>query len=106
MKMHNNAQAPLAGRAQAGSPSLQRFRSLVSDVLHEIAGRRLDGELEQWLNQHHGPSQPAYERLRLACLDGVWDGWMCTRGRGSLRYGRVLEPADDLQRFSVDVVDM
>src|SRR5258706_12993563 len=31
---------------------------------------------------------------------------MCEREGGGIRYGRVLKPADDVQRFSVDVVDM
>jgi len=36
----------------------------------------------------------------------VAEGWLCQREGGGIRYGRVFKPADDLQGFSVDVVDM
>ncbi len=37
---------------------------------------------------------------------GVAEGWLCNREGGGIRYGRVFKPAEDLQGFSVDVVDM
>jgi hypothetical protein len=85
---------------------LGRFRALLGGVTERIAGRDLDSELENWLNEQHGPARPSYRAIREACLAGVKSGWLCTRGDWPLRYGRVIKPSDDLQRFSVDVVDM
>ncbi len=82
------------------------FRRLVSALADQIAGRSLDAALDPWLNQQHGPGSPSYEALRQACVSGVAEGWLCEREGGGIRYGRVFKPADDLQRFSVDVVDM
>ena len=86
--------------------SLEQFRSLVADLARRIAGRPLDASLERWLNEQHGAGSPTYEALKAACIAGVAEGWMCEREAGGIRYGRVLKAGDDLQRFSVDVVDM
>jgi uncharacterized protein DUF4863 len=86
--------------------TLEQFHRLVADFTRDLAGRPLDAELEQWLNATHGPGTPAYESLKQACIDGVAQGWMCAREAGGIRYGRVLKAGDDVQRFSVDVVDM
>ncbi|MGH6627079.1 MAG: DUF4863 family protein [Burkholderiaceae bacterium] len=82
------------------------FRRLVSGLTDQIAGQPLDAALDQWLNQQHGSGSPTYEALRQACASGVAEDWLCEREGGGIRYGRVFKPADDLQRFSVDVVDM
>lgn len=84
----------------------EQFHSLVADLTRRIAGRPLDNDLERWLNESHGAGTPTYESLKQACIDGVAQGWMCEREAGGIRYGRVLKAGDDLQRFSVDVVDM
>ena len=83
-----------------------QFRQLIAGLADELAGRALDADLDRWLNTRHGPGSERFEALRRACLEGVAEGWMCEREGGGIRYGRVLKPADDLQRFSVDVVDM
>jgi hypothetical protein len=36
----------------------------------------------------------------------VAEGWLADREGGGIKYGRIFKPADDLQGFSVDVVDM
>jgi hypothetical protein len=82
------------------------FRQLIVEVTTPLRGRDLDGELEQWLNLHHGPDSATFHALKQACLAGVADGWMCNREHAGIRYGRVIKPADDVCRFSVDVVDM
>jgi hypothetical protein len=86
--------------------SQQDFRELISSLTARIAGRPLDADLDRWLNQHHGAGSPSYEAIKRACIDAVAEGWMCEREGGGIRYGRVLKAADDLNRFSVDVVDM
>ncbi|MEF7612804.1 DUF4863 family protein [Aquincola sp. MAHUQ-54] len=82
------------------------FHQLIADVAAQVAGRPLDGELDRWLNAEMGPDTPVYRGLRQACIDGVAEGWMCDREGGGIRYGRVFKAADDLHRFSVDVVEM
>lgn len=82
------------------------FRQLIVEVTTPLRGRALDGELQQWLNQHHGPESATYHAIKQACQAGVAAGWMCNREHAGIRYGRVIKPADDVGRFSVDVVDM
>ena len=86
--------------------SQQHFRELVADLTSRIAGRPLDADLDRWLNEQHGAGTSIYESIKRACMAAVAEGWMCEREGGGILYGRVLKAADDLQRFSVDVVDM
>jgi len=82
------------------------FRQLIVEVTTPLRDRALDGELERWLNRHHGPDSATFHALKQACLAGVAAGWMCNREHAGIRYGRVIKPDDDVSRFSVDVVDM
>lgn len=82
------------------------FRAQIADLTAQIAGRPLDGELDDWLNHEHGADSATYAGLKAACEAGVAAGWLCNREGGGIRYGRVFKPADDLHGFSVDVVDM
>ncbi len=82
------------------------FREQIAQLTGQIAGRPLDAGLAAWLNAEHGPQSASYRALRAACETGVRDGWLCNREGGGIRYGRIFKPADDLQGFSVDVVDM
>ncbi len=82
------------------------FRQQIIELTTAIAGRALDASLQDWLNQNFGPDSEGFARLRDSCRQGVDEGWLCQHEAGGIRYGRVFKPADDLQRFSVDVVDM
>ena len=82
------------------------FRTHLSQLCQQIAGRPVDASLQQWLNTEHGPSSSTYQQLKADCQQGVAEGWLCNREGGGIRYGRIFKPADDLQGFSVDVVDM
>ena len=86
--------------------SKQHFRELVAGIAGQIAAKPLDASLDSWLNDRHGAGSPTYEAIKKACVTGVEEGWMCEREGGGIRYGRVLAADDELQRFSVDVVDM
>jgi hypothetical protein len=96
----------LLNAKEQATMSIEPFRQLIVEFTRSLAGRALDDDLEHWLNREHGPGSATYERLRQACLDGVAEGWMCGREHAGIRYGRVIKPADDTARFSVDVVDM
>ncbi len=82
------------------------FREQIAALAAQWSRRPLDAELDAWLNQQHGPDSSTYQALRKSCVTGVADGWLCQREGGGIRYGRVFKPADDLQGFSVDVVDV
>lgn len=82
------------------------FREQIAALASQLADRPLDTPLDDWLNQTHGPDSDTYRALRRSCEQGVAEGWLCQREGGGIRYGRVFRPADDLQGFSVDVVDM
>ena len=84
----------------------QAFRQLVGSVTGAIAARPLDAALDRFLNERFGPDSATYDALKQSCIEGVRDGWMCSREAGGIRYGRVAKPDDDLHRFSIDVVDM
>ena len=79
---------------------------LTSQIAARLNGRTPDADLDTWLNAEFGVTSPTYASLKRACEDGVAAGWLCNREHAGIRYGRIFKPADDLQRFSVDVVDM
>ena len=82
------------------------LRRQVSALTADIGRRALDNSLQDWLNREHGSHSETYAGLRETCLQGVAEGWLCGYEAGGIRYGRIFKPADDLQGFSVDVVDM
>jgi hypothetical protein len=86
--------------------SPDEFRNEIRDVCSQLAGRSLDRSLDQWLNAQFGSSSETYQRLKAACVAAVAAGWMCNREADGIRFGRVIKPADDVFRFSVDVVEM
>ena len=86
--------------------SAEPFRAQIVELSAAIAGRPVDAELDAWLNAEHGAQSATYAALKASCEQGVAEGWLCNREGGGIRYGRIFKPADDLQGFSVDVVDM
>jgi hypothetical protein len=82
------------------------FRRQMIDLTARLAGRELDADLQAWLNLELGPDSDEFRGLRESCRQGVAEGWLCQREAGGIRYGRVFRPDDELQGFSVDVVDM
>lgn len=82
------------------------FRLKLSALTAQIGLMNLDADLEQLLNQDYGVDSIWYQQIKSLCLAGIEQGWLCNREGGGIRYGRVFKPAEDLARFSVDVVDM
>lgn len=82
------------------------FRQQIAQFTALLAGKPLDGALDDWLNQEHGVNSASYQNLKAACEAGVQAGWLCDREGGGIRYGRIFKAAEDLHGFSVDVVDM
>ena len=79
---------------------------LTARITEHLGGRPLDAALGDWLNAEAGAQSETFRELKAVCQAGVAAGWLCQREGGGIRYGRVFKPADDLQGFSVDVVDM
>jgi len=83
-----------------------KFRAQIAGLTAQLAGRPIDADLDAWLNREHGAGSATYAALKASCEAGVAEGWLCNREGGGIKYGRIFKPADDLQGFSVDVVDM
>jgi len=90
--------------------SVEQFRTQIAELSTVLAGRpldaSLDASLDAWLNAEHGAGSATYAALKASCEAGVKEGWLCKREGGGIRYGRIFKPAEDLNGFSVDVVDM
>ena len=82
------------------------FQSQIAQLTAQIAGRELDDDLDAWLNQTHGAGSATYRQLKASCEAGVAEGWLANREGGGIKYSRIFKPSDELQGFSVDVVDM
>ncbi len=83
-----------------------KFQSQIAQVTAQIGGRELNNDLDAWLNQTHGAGSATYKELKAACEAGVAEGWLANREGGGIKYGRIFKPSDELNGFSVDVVDM
>jgi hypothetical protein len=83
-----------------------QIKALTDELSIHLAGQLPGPELADWLNTRHGPASATYQELKTACEIGVRDGWLCNREGGGIRYGRIFKPAEDLNGYSVDVVDM
>ena len=82
------------------------YRQLLAHLTDQIQGRALDSQLDDWLNEYHGVQSDTYQEIKRLTSIGVEEAWLCNREAAGLKYGRVFKPADDLNGFSVDVVDM
>ena len=86
--------------------SSDELRQQVIELTRRIAGRQLDQGLQDWLNAECGADSETWAGIAASCRRGVDEGWLCQHEAGGIRYGRVFKPDDELNRFSVDVVEM
>ncbi|MEP3278896.1 MAG: DUF4863 family protein [Stappiaceae bacterium] len=84
----------------------ERFIETISKIAEHIAGRPLDVELENFLNDEFPTGSDAFETLRKLCVEGEADGWLMAREAGNIKFGRAIKPGTDAGVFSVDVVRM
>ena len=92
--------------AEAPRHAADGFQTLVRAITAAIAGRPLDGALQNWLNGSHGQGSPWFTQMQAACESGLAEGWIGKHEAGGIRYGRVVKPSLETAQFSVDVVDM
>jgi len=76
--------------------------------LDAVKNRTAGGELETWLNEHHGPGSPLYDDLARMITDGVRAGWAANVEVDGPKYrrSRIADPQDVLSYFSVTAVYM
>ena len=86
--------------------SQENFQALVAAITADIAGKKLDEELMDYLNERFSPASGEFQALARACEDGVREGWLAEREAGGIRYGRVIKAGPETHGFSVDVVEM
>ncbi len=85
---------------------IENFQALIQEITDFIGDKPLDQALQAQLNERFPCKGEVYERVFEACRTGIDEGWMCQYEGGGVRYGRVIKPADALNGYSVDVVDM
>lgn len=86
--------------------SQEKFTALVETITTEIAGRKLDNELMNFLNDRFAIVSDEFRQLAEACRTGIMEGWLCNREAGGIKFGRIIKPGLDTSGFSVDVVEM
>lgn len=84
----------------------EEFGELVAPIARWIGGRPLDEALDADLNRTFPADGAVFRSVLDACRAGIAAGWMCNRGGGGIKYGRVVKPGDASHGFSVDVVEM
>jgi Domain of unknown function (DUF4863) len=86
---------------------IAEFTHLIGNITKLVDGHALDKQLESRLNQELRPDGRLYRQIFDACQQAITDGWMCQRqSADGVRYGRIIKPSADSDRFSVDVVEM
>jgi len=86
--------------------SQDEFATLMASITTRMAARALDKSLEADLNRVFPAGGDVYRSVLDGCHSGIAAGWMCSRERGGIRYGRVVAPSSTTHGFSVDVVAM
>ena len=86
--------------------SPEEFRRLVRPVTDFIAAKAVDRQLGEALNRAFPGDGALVVGVEAACHQAIAAGWMCAQGGDGRRFGRVIEPAQDTCRLSVDVVDL
>ena len=84
----------------------REFERLIGGATGKIAGMALDGDLQEYLEQHLPADGEWFTAVENACREADAAGWMCQHERGGIRFGRVIKPGTASHGFSVDVVDM
>jgi len=82
------------------------LQAILAPIVNMIGDKTLDTDLEIELNSKYPSSSQDFQAIETACHAAIEAGWMCKYEAEGIRYGRVIKPAEELNRFSVDVVDM
>lgn len=86
--------------------AVEQFARLLAPAAAVIGNQPLDRALEARLNRELPANGEEFQAIVAACKEAITAGWMCNRSAGGIRFGRVIKPQRQLDRFSVDVVEM
>ena len=86
--------------------SQQAFSEAVATITARIAGKKLDGDLQSFLDESFPPGGEAFDDLAELCRQGIDAGWLCDREHDGIKFGRIIKHGPDTNGFSVDVVLM
>lgn len=84
----------------------EEFQALLVPITDYIGNRAADAALEADLNDKFPATSPEFKAIESACHTAIAEGWMCKYEDGGIKFGRVIKPAEALQGYSVDVVEM
>ena len=75
-------------------------------ILDFLKGKELTSELQQEL-QERFPIESAYmQRLKLNCIRGLQENWLCPREGNKLRFGRLAKSGEQTNHIGIDTVEM
>lgn len=86
--------------------SQQQFEHTIVSITERLAGRRLNEDLQDYLQETFPPGGDTFDSLAGLCRLGISEGWLCNREHGGIKFGRVIKPGPQTHGFSVDVVEM
>ena len=78
----------------------------LNPILEFLNGKEISPSLQTALN-HQFPLDSSYmQQLKLKCLVGIQEKWLCPRNGGNLTYGRLAKSSEQTHHFGIDTVDM
>ena len=86
--------------------SQQAFSEAVSMITARIAGKKLDADLQSFLDESFPPGGEAFDDLAELCRQGIDAGWLCEREHDGIKFGRIIKQGPATNGFPVDVVLM
>lgn len=84
----------------------RQLLAVLAPVIAEARGSAWGDALEKRLNEIYPADGSCFTELERLCEEGIAEGWMCLKGEGPRLGGRVIEPAEETGRLSVDVVQL
>lgn len=85
---------------------ISEFKALIKPVTGLVTSLGIDANLGDELNRRFPPGGEVFDAIEQACHDAIAAGWMCANGDEKARWGRVIEPGEDTDGLSVDVVEL
>ena len=90
----------------SGTGNTESLQTLLQPLMDRIAACAFDPVLAEGLRRDFPADGAFFAEIETACHAAIAAGWMCSKGSGGRRFGRVIEPSPSTHRLSVDVVDL
>jgi len=75
-------------------------------ILKFIKDKDIDSNLAKDLEKYFPIESKYMQQIKLNCISGIREGWLCPRGGNNLSYGRLVKTSIDTNNFGIDTVDM